>query len=230
MIETLAIAKEGIWKMKLSNILHIGIINTLRINLKYFGVRGVVHPYIFAARKLKIQRLGGKLEIENPSIGCVKLGFPSVAIFDYRYDRSFWNNTGRIVFNEKANMYAGFRILNSGTISCGEDFAISGHSTIVCADAITFGRNNLLSWDVLIIDTDVHHVLDIDENVVNSPKPIIFGNNIWIGCRSLILKGTQIRDNCVIAAASIISGKCTESDAIIGDKLEIIKKGIHWKR
>ena len=96
---------------------------------------------------------------------------------------------------------------------------------------ITFGANCLLSWDILIMDTDFHSVFDNHGKLINSPKPIHIGNNVWIGCRNTILKGVSIANNVVISANSTITRCVEESNCIVGGhgkSTEIIKREISW--
>lgn len=37
-------------------------------------------------------------------------------------------------------------------------------------------------------------------------SPIVIGNNVWIAANSIILRGSNIGDNAVIAAGSIVKG------------------------
>ncbi|MGK9369486.1 hypothetical protein ACSSWA_11350 [Melioribacter sp. Ez-97] len=37
---------------------------------------------------------------------------------------------------------------------------------------------------------------------MNEDKPIQIGNHVWIGCWSVLLKGTYIADGCIVGAGS----------------------------
>ena len=56
---------------------------------------------------------------------------------------------------------------------------------------------------------------DIENNFVT--KEIKIGNNVWIGANSIILKGSVIGDNCVIAAGTIVKGNIP-ADSLVYDK------------
>ena len=88
-----------------------------------------------------------------------------------------------------------------------------------------------LSWDILIMDTDFHHIIDAQGRVVNNPKPIRIGDRVWIGCRNTILKGVSICNDVVIAAGSKIIKDVTTPYSISGgiDRQRIIKEGITWQ-
>lgn len=91
-----------------------------------------------------------------------------------------------------------------------------------------FGSDCLLSWDILIMDTDFHPIKNDSGEILNPAAEIIFGNNIWIGCRSLILKGSYIPDGCIIAANSLISKKIVGSRQVLGgNPLSVIAQNIN---
>lgn len=54
------------------------------------------------------------------------------------------------------------------------------------------------------------YIYDHDHNYRNnqksySTKPILIGDNVWIGAGSIILKGVTIGNNSVISAGSIVT-------------------------
>ena len=69
----------------------------------------------------------------------------------------------------------------------------TAETSIVAFTEIRFGNNCLLSWDILVMDTDFHKLKDEFGNIINKPRPIIIGDRIWIGCRCLILKGQSFQ-------------------------------------
>ena len=53
------------------------------------------------------------------------------------------------------------------------------------------------------MDSDLHPVDANDQPIESSP--VIIEDNVWIGCRSIILKGVKIGRRSVIAAGSIVT-------------------------
>ena len=154
-----------------------------------------------------------------------------MGIFDYKYERSMWQNEGCIVFQGKANIGQGTRIANHGLLKFGDNFSISANSSIVCSEKIFFGKDIMISWDVLIMDGDFHSIVDgITGEKLNCNIPITIGNHVWICCRSTILKGTSVDDNNIIAAGSIICGKIDYKNTIISSNKRILKNNINWER
>lgn len=46
---------------------------------------------------------------------------------------------------------------------------------------------------------------------------VVIGDNVWIGANSVILRGSRIGDNAVIAAGTIVKGT-VESNTLVYDK------------
>ena len=101
----------------------------------------------------------------------------------------------------------------------------------MCQKEITFGKECLLSWDILIMDTDFHHMIDSNNEIINPPKSIHIGNHVWIGCRNTILEGVSIADNVIISANSTITKSINESYCAVGGSgkdINILKRDINW--
>lgn len=101
----------------------------------------------------------------------------------------------------------------------------------MCAKEITIEKNCLISWDVLIMDTDSHEIISLESGCpINFSSSITIKENVWISCRCTILKGTLIGKNNVVAAGSIVSGIYKETNVIYSTNKKIIKRGISWKK
>lgn len=215
----------------MNKILQISIINTIRMNWHYFGVRGLLHLYILASRNVKILRMKGNIKFtSDPHLGSIMIGFPHTGIFDKKYERAIWDNVGSILVGGDIRLYQGARISNSGNIIFSGDFTM-GNSTVVCEKEISFGSNVMISWDDLIMDTDFHKIMEIEnpEQVINLPSKVTIGDHTWIGCRAMILKGTYLANNTVVAAGSVISKDVTQENTIVGDTNKILRKIFYGK-
>ena len=72
---------------------------------------------------------------------------------------------------------------------------------------ITIGNNCVMASGVNIIDSNGHETNSLDRTKGRDiPKEIVIGNNVWIGLNSIILKGSIIGDNTIIAAGSVVKG------------------------
>lgn len=79
------------------------------------------------------------------------------------------------------------------------------------------------------MDTDFHKI-SRGETVTNSDKKVTLKDNVWIGCRSTILKGTVIPRGAVVAAGSIVSSELESPHCVYGgNPIKVLKSDIHWQ-
>ena len=112
-------------------------------------------------------------------------------------------------------------------IHIGNNVGISG-STIYARKGITIGDNTMIGGNAKILDNDFHPLevearLADDKNKIGT-REIVIGKNCFIGCNSLILKGTVLGDNCVVGAGAVVSGKFEDNCVIAGNPARVIRK------
>ncbi len=111
-------------------------------------------------------------------------------------------------------------------IEIGNNVGISG-ATIYARKRIKIGDNTLIGGNVKILDNDFHPLevdyrnSDIKEKI--KCKEIEIGQNCFIGCNSIILKGTKLGAGCVVGAGSVVCGIYQENVVIGGNPAKIIK-------
>lgn len=119
------------------------------------------------------------------------------------------------------------RLLNDGndsSITIGDNCRINGAS-IHAEKNITIGNNCVLASGIHIMDSNGHQVSSMNRTVGrDTPIPIMIGNNVWVGVNSIILKGTIIGDNCVIAAGSVVKGTFQENSIIAGNPAMVVNQ------
>lgn len=110
-------------------------------------------------------------------------------------------------------------------IVIGDDVGISG-ATIYARKRIQIGDRCCIGGNVKILDNDFHPIeaearyLDIKEKI--GCKPIEIGNDCFIGCNSLILKGTILGDGCVVGAGAVVCGEFEKNSIIAGNPARVI--------
>lgn len=164
--------------------------------------------------------------------GIIKIGYGDIGIFDKQNSRTIWEVKGSVNFNGKADIGHGSKISvgQNASLSFGRNFSITAESSIICFRKISFGNDCLMSWNILMMDTDFHKIYSQEEKLLNADREIIVGNHVWIGANSTIMKGSEIKDNCVIAANSLVSGKLAEQASIYGGQpAKIMKEKIQWE-
>ena len=163
--------------------------------------------------------------------GMIKLGYGHVGIFDQHRSRGIWEVAGIVKFEGSAFLGHGSKLSigNFGVLALGNNFTITAESSIICLKQVSFGNDCLLSWEVLIMDTDFHKIYSQEGNLLNTDKDIIIQDHVWIGTRCTILKGAEIASNCIVAATSLVTGKLNEQGCLYGGHpAKIIKENIVW--
>lgn len=112
-------------------------------------------------------------------------------------------------------------------ITIGDNVGISG-ATIYARKGITIGDNTMIGGNAKILDNDFHPI-EVEARLVDDKskigtREIVIGKNCFIGCNSLILKGTVLGDGCVVGAGAVVSGQFEDNCVIAGNPARVIKK------
>jgi len=88
--------------------------------------------------------------------------------------------------------------------------------------SITIGKHTLIGADCLIMDSDFHGFpLDAGQPVKSAPVEI--GDYVFIGARSIILKGVKIGNRSVIGAGSVVSSDIPENSLAAGNPARVVR-------
>jgi len=210
----------------------ISIHKTIYFNLYYFNFKTAIKFPVFISKNVVLKNMSGQIELPNNcKTGIIKIGFKSIGIFDHKRSKSIWELKGRIIFKGNSFFGQGTKISvdRAGELVIGNNLSITGEVQIVSVKKVLFGSDCLVSWDCLIMDTDFHKIFDSNNNILNQPKEVIIGDNVRIGCRSIILKGSKIANNCILGSGSLITNHLSDSNSIYaGNPIKKIKENISW--
>ena len=190
-----------------------------RIRLPFWAMR---NPHVRLGKNVRIQRLSSLLA-EKPRAR-IQIG-----------DHS-------IVPSEVSLEAYGEGVIHVGV--CG----ILGGVRIAARHEVRIGDRFVCSWNVFIQDFDPHPPIPemrarqteatcsnfrptyapppYDEQFAWAfpGKPIIIGDDVWVGANSTILKGAQIGDGCIVAAGAVIPGGTFPKRSVIaGNPGRVVK-------
>lgn len=207
-----------------------GIPKSIYVNFRVLPFSQAIRLPIIVSRKTKLQSLSGEVRLEKVKMGMIRIGFGNMQMLDYRYDRTLLCIEGTLTFKGKCKIGMASRLMVYGHLELGENFLISGDATIICAEKIFIGDNTTLAWESIVMDTDHHEVYDYDGACINPNKEVVIGKNVWIGARSMVLKGCRISDGCIIGANTTLTKSFSEEKVVIaGNPPRILKRNISWK-
>jgi maltose O-acetyltransferase len=101
----------------------------------------------------------------------------------------------------------------------------SNNVSIIACGQIAIGDNCLIGDDVAIYDCDFHELNPATR--CRSPGkilPVKIGNNVWLGSRSMILKGVTIGDNSVVGAMSVVTRSLPPNCIAAGNPAKVLRK------
>tara|TARA_B100002019_G_scaffold293113_1_gene318801 strand:- start:2226 stop:2840 length:615 start_codon:yes stop_codon:yes gene_type:complete len=111
-------------------------------------------------------------------------------------------------------------------IEIGEKSKLSNNISIISNNSIKIGKNVLLGDNVSIFDSDFHSKNYLDrskpKNKIES-KEIVIEDNVLIGSKVIILKGTVIEENSIIGAGSVVCGYIPKDVIAVGVPAKVIK-------
>lgn len=109
------------------------------------------------------------------------------------------------------------------------DFTFIGHNcTFLVSESVTIGKHCLLAGGVRVSDFD-GHPLDAAQRRRHEPsprsaiRPVVIGDDVWIGSGTHVLKGVRIGDRSIIGAGSIVTSDVPADAVAAGNPARIIK-------
>ncbi len=130
-----------------------------------------------------------------------------------------FRNTGdsnRIGVNHKCIIST---LTSNAELTIGENCGFSG-TTIGCFSKIIIGSDVRFGANTLINDGDWH----LDDPRVGPPKPVVIGDNVWIGYGAIVMKGVTIGKNSIIGVNSVVTSDIPENCIAVGSPCKVIRQ------
>lgn len=112
---------------------------------------------------------------------------------------------------------------NSAMLQIGNDVAMSG-CTVACRQEVRLGDRVGLGSGCLILDND-SHPLNPSERFSETTNircaPVVLEDDVWVGARAILLKGTRIGARSIVQAGSVVQGEFGQ-DCIIGGNPAVV--------
>jgi acetyltransferase-like isoleucine patch superfamily enzyme len=179
-----------------------------------YCVRDAVYCFIVGIKRVSGMELKGLPLIQQYERGSIVIGRDFKAV-----SRPQNNSIG--VF-QKVTMKT---LCPGAKIRIGNNVGVSG-VTISSRLQVVIGDNVLLGSGVLITDNDAHP-LQVDERHIpgaTSLAPVFIEAGVFVGARSIILKGVTLGEGCVVGAGSVVSKNVPPYTIVAGNPAQIIRK------
>jgi acetyltransferase-like isoleucine patch superfamily enzyme len=108
-------------------------------------------------------------------------------------------------------------------IRVGKNFYANFNLVILDEAPVTFGDNVFVAPNCGFYTAG--HPIDAKERNrgLEYARPIMVGNNVWIGAGVSVLPGVTIGDNCVIGAGSVVNRDIPSNTLAAGNPCKVIK-------
>lgn len=95
---------------------------------------------------------------------------------------------------------------------------------------IAIGRDCMFSYGIEVRTSDSHPIFDGQGAHINPSADVLISDHVWVGSRSMVLKGCAIGQGSVLAAASVLTREIGERLIAAGMPAKVIREDIQWKR
>ena len=206
---------------------------TIFFNLKYLPISKAVYLPVYISNRTKVLKISKNAIVIDGFLipKKIKIGFPIVTIFDRR-ERTFLEILGKMEI--KGHIVIGhgsaISVHTGGVLIIRNNFVATAKFRVICTDKIDIAEDCLFSWNILIMDSDLHPISDYKLKLrINENSPIFIGSKNWICADVSILKGTKTASNTIVGIKSVLTGEYTSSNTIIaGVPAKIIKYDVEW--
>lgn len=129
--------------------------------------------------------------------------------------RAFWTKGIIASMGENVNVERGAQV--SPEVCVGSDSGIGVNCELY--GPVRIGKDVMMGPECVFYTQNHRH--DMKNGVpfgkqgYETPKPVVIGNNVWIGRRVMFMAGSGVGDNCVVAAGSIVT-KLFPSNVVVG--------------
>lgn len=199
------------------------ILYSLYFNYRYLPFSSALKLPIRICRHVKVKRLKrGSIifDSKNLHVGMIRLGINDGSFSLARNKSSIYiEDNCKLVFTGTCFVDGGFTISinREGKIYIGQNVHFNANVIISSSSLIKICDNVGTGWNCTFIDWDGHDIIDLEtKKIINCPRPIIIGENCWIGANVTIMKGTELCNNIIVPYGSVITKKCNEPFCVFG--------------
>ncbi len=148
-------------------------------------------------------------------------------------------DNGKLVIGSHNIIKASLSIRFGGECSIGTYNAINEETEIRCDQSIIIGDYNMISYECMIYDTNTHCIYspEIRRERTNSDfpyigietekpntKPVIIGNDNWLGKRSALLKGCVLGNQVIVGANAVASKLEVTKGLVVGNPAYVVTR------
>ena len=152
-----------------------------------------------------------------------------------------WGSTSDdIEINDHAEVYGTLISIGHGKIIMDEWSKLGEGCVVYSVNKVVIGKDVAITANVTITDNNFHPTNPEDRRYMrhtshdsrersaacSANKPVIIGENVWLGSNSRICKGVTIGDNAIIASCAVVTKDVPANSIAAGNPARIVKTDI----
>ena len=154
--------------------------------------------------------------------------FKKIGFLTYFGKPIFLYGISRVELGRRVRIFPGARIEThgEGKIRIEENVGIGQNFHIVAGGELVIGSGTIISAEVFVNDMDNAYE-EIGKNVLEQEfivRKTSIGENCFIGIGAKIMAGTNLGNQCIVGANSVIKGNFPDYCVIVGAPGKIVKK------
>jgi acetyltransferase-like isoleucine patch superfamily enzyme len=136
-------------------------------------------------------------------------------------------NTGTLTIGDRVRLVSTVAILElvilpGGHLEIGDNVFVNYGSSLVSSAHVKIGNDCLIGTHVMVMDCDFHRVEDKAWDT--SGEPVILEERVWLGNRSMVLKGVTIGHDSVVAAGSVVTRDVPPRSVVAGVPARVVRR------
>ena len=142
-----------------------------------------------------------------------------------------------VLVGRHATLAAGYGVgdpnLPDRALVIGDGCVLGARSTITAHQNVELGDSGFTGQQVFI--TDASHGYQDPHTPIGKQfgahQPVVIGSGTWIGHAAVILPGTRIGRNVVVAAGAVVRGEVEDHAVVAGNPARVVRRlepGVGW--
>jgi acetyltransferase-like isoleucine patch superfamily enzyme len=137
------------------------------------------------------------------------------------------SNEGSMTIGERVRLVSTVATLElvtlpGGHLDIGDNVFINYGSSLVSSASVRIGNDVLIGTHVMVMDCDFHRVEDKAWDTTG--VPIVIEDRVWLGNRSMVLKGVRVGHDSVVAAGSIVTADVEPRTLVAGVPAKLVRR------
>lgn len=115
-----------------------------------------------------------------------------------------------------------FACYDGARLSIGEGTYVNYGSSISAARSVEIGANCMIGQYAIIMDSDYHDALD--HIAPGQAQPVVIEDNVWLGARVTVLRGSRIGQGAVVGAHSVVTSEIPARCLALGVPARVVRR------